>query len=284
MKFGALGTLKFTLGMTLRGFSSGWNWPTVKPTLSRLMRSQSPFGQRIELLGLLADAEVGVEDEVRADDLGVVHADAAVGVQVVGVEEAPLVRAGGDLAAALVRVPVLEREVEAVVRRRPPVDADDVVHLRVVGVLLRRVVELALREGAVEVVGARQHVEQRAAVRVDAVGGDDVAGEAAGSARRRRCRRLRRSGSLMLISRPWASSVCEKSPCISRVGRHRPVAQRSGTAHERRLDRVEEEELLLGFGHRAAEVGAVGVEAVARLLRVGAVGEEVGGVECLVRP
>ena len=49
------------------------------------------LGQRVELLGLLAGAEVGVEDEVRPDDLRVVRADAAVGVQVVGVEEAPLV-------------------------------------------------------------------------------------------------------------------------------------------------------------------------------------------------
>ena len=41
MKFGELGTLKVTFGITLRGFSSGWNCPTVKPTVSRLMRVQS---------------------------------------------------------------------------------------------------------------------------------------------------------------------------------------------------------------------------------------------------
>ena len=140
-------------------------------------------GQRVELLGLLTGPEVAVEDEVRADDPGVVRADAAVGVQVVRVEEAPLGRTGGDLAAALVGVPVLEGEIEVVAARRPPVDPHDVVHLRVLGVLLRRVVELPLREVAVEVVGARQHVQQRPAVRVDALAGNDVAGEAARAGR-----------------------------------------------------------------------------------------------------
>ena len=72
------------------------------------------LGERVELLGLLPGADVIVQDEVRAEDLRVVHADAAVGVQVVRVEEAPLRRPGGDLAATLIGIPVLEREVEAV--------------------------------------------------------------------------------------------------------------------------------------------------------------------------
>ena len=49
------------------------------------------------------------------EDLGVVAADAAVGVHVVRVEESPIRRAGGNSRAALVLLPVLEGEGEAVV-------------------------------------------------------------------------------------------------------------------------------------------------------------------------
>ena len=191
-------------------------------------------GQRIKLLGLLADPEVALEHHRRADDLRVVRADATIRVQVMRIEEPPLRRARRDLAATLIGVPILEREVEAVVRRRFPVDAHDVVHLRVLGVLLRRVVELSLREIPVEVVGAREHVQQRLAVRVDAVRRDDVVREA---------RRTARDG----ITRPrrqWVPDVDQFPIAVERlreislhlpIGRHRPVPDGAWPAYERSL-------------------------------------------------
>ena len=49
----------------------------------------------------------------------------------------------------------------------------------------------------------------------------------------------------MKISRPWASSVCEKSPCISRSVGIVQLRTGPGPAHDRRLERIEEEQLLV---------------------------------------
>ena len=93
-------------------------------------------GQGIELLGLLTGADVGVEDEVRSDDLRVVHADAAVRVQIVRVEEPPLCGPGCYLTASLIRIPVLEGEVKAVRVGGSPIHAHDVVQCLASGCLV----------------------------------------------------------------------------------------------------------------------------------------------------
>ncbi len=182
----------------------------------------------------MACAHVRVQNEIRPNDLRVVHAHAAICIQIVGVEETPPRRPCCDFAAPLIRVPVLEREIEAVVCTRPPIDADDVVHLRILGVLLGRVVELPLREPAVEIGALRKHPQQREPVLVDAVGRNDVAGEAPWPAR---------DG----VAGPFAERILdvdESSLRIERLreislqlprGRHRPIAQRSRAADERSL-------------------------------------------------
>ncbi len=64
MKFGEFGTLNVTFGMTFRGFSSGWNCPTRESNRVAIDPRPVVLGQRIELLGLLPDAEIAFEDQV----------------------------------------------------------------------------------------------------------------------------------------------------------------------------------------------------------------------------
>ena len=278
---GRVGHVEGDLGHDVAGIQLGME--LAQRIANRVLVDASPVRvrQRIELLGLLPYSEVGIDHQIRAQDFRVVRAHAAIGVQVMGVEEAPLRRSGGDLTAPLVGIPVLEREIEAVGQRRAPVGPHHVVHLRVVGVLLRRVIELPLRKGPVEVVGARQHVEERATVRVDAVGGNDVAREAGGTAGGR----VTHAGGQRISDENGLAGGIQRLreiPLHLAVGRHGPVTRGPWTADQRRFHRVEEEELLAGAGDRPAQVGAVGIEAIARLLDPRAVVEEVIGVERFV--
>ena len=147
-------------------------------------------------------------------------------------------------------------------------------------------VELPLREVAVEQRGPRQHVQERLAVTIDAFGRNDVSREAAGAAGRRTADAL----ALPVLDEDQPTLAVEglrEIPPPFLLGRHRPTAQRSGALGDRRFQRVEEEEFFLGRvqpRHRPAQVCPIGVEAVSRLFDLyGApIVEEAVGVEIFV--
>ena len=231
------------------------------------------LGHRVEALRLAAHADGGLVDQVRVDHLRVVQAAAAVGVQVVGVEPAPLGGTGGDLGAPLIGPPVLVGEVEAVGGRGPPVEAQDVVDLRVVVGLLPLEVEV----GVAGHVRQRQHVQEREPVRVDAARGHHVPRE-------------RLAGERVADRDQCAVQVAGLREVAGalRLGRHAVAAERSGPLGDRGLDRVEEEELLLAASveprNRTADVRAPGVVAVAGARAVRGVVEEIVRVPVLVAP
>jgi hypothetical protein len=214
----------------------------------------------------------------------VIRGEPTIGVQVMRIEETPLCRTCGDLAATLIRVPVLEREVEAVARRRFPVDPHDVVHLRVLGVLLRRVIELSLREGSIEVVRTREHVEQRLAVRVETVGGGDVSWKARWAAGHRiACPDRQRVPDV--DQPPLTVEGLREIPLHLPIGRHRPVPDGTGPADQRSLQRVEEEQFLFASvqaWHRPAQIRAERVEPVSGLPDLRSLVEEAVRIERLM--
>ena len=149
--------------------------------------------------------------------------------------------------------------------RRPHVDPRQVVEARVVGRFLAgEVVVRALPEG----IRQRELVQQREPVAVQPIGRNDVAGKAPGAAGRRAA--WQRGG--WILDEDQGSVVVERLREVALTlerGGHPVQAQRPRLLHLRRLERVEEEQFLVGALivdarnlHRAAEIesGRVDVE------------------------